>query len=159
MILAPECSQNAVWSRQPSPPVNRRDDAFQELMNLMRLEPLEVNLFRGVSRDIGTERVFGGQVLAQALLAASQTVEDRLAHSLHAYFLRAGDPDAAIVMTRDYLAYLREVMGAAVEEWIDFDEAYDEADWSRFENLPAFEEANRVNAYAVYLSMTNETLQ
>ena len=71
----------------------------------------------------------------------------------------ATDPDAAIVMTRDYLAYLREVMGAAVEEWIDFDEAYDEADWSRFENLPAFEEANRVNAYAVYLSMTNETLQ
>ena len=97
MMVAPECSQNADLSRQPSPPVNRRDDAFQELMNLMRLEPLEVNLFRGVSRDIGTERVFGGQVLAQALLAASQTVEDRLAHSLHAYFLRAGDPDAAIV--------------------------------------------------------------
>ena len=81
--------------------MNRRDDAFQELMNLMRLEPLEVNLFRGVSRDIGTERVFGGQVLAQALLAASQTVEDRLAHSLHAYFLRAGDPDAAIVYNVD----------------------------------------------------------
>ncbi|MEJ2309464.1 MAG: MBL fold metallo-hydrolase [Gammaproteobacteria bacterium] len=70
----------------------------------------------------------------------------------------AGDPDAAIVMTRDYLAYLREVMGAAVEEWVDFDVAYAEADWSRFENLPAFEEANRINAYAVYLSMTNETL-
>jgi acyl-CoA thioesterase-2 len=83
------------------PPVNRREGAFQELLNLMRLEPLEVNLFRGVSRDIGTERVFGGQVLAQALLAASYTVEDRLAHSLHAYFLRAGDPDAAIVYSVD----------------------------------------------------------
>jgi len=81
--------------------MNRRDDAYQELLNLMRLEPLEVNLFRGVSRDIGTERVFGGQVLAQALLAASYTVEDRLAHSLHAYFLRAGDPEAPIVFNVD----------------------------------------------------------
>ena len=64
-------------------------------------QPLEVNLFRGVSRDIGTERVFGGQVLAQALLAASLTVEERLAHSLHAYFLRAGDPEAPIVYNVD----------------------------------------------------------
>ena len=71
----------------------------------------------------------------------------------------ASDPDAAIVMTRDYLAYLREVMGVAVEEWVDFDVAYAEADWSRFENLPAFEEANRINAYAVYLSMTDEALE
>ena len=71
----------------------------------------------------------------------------------------ASDPNQALADTREYILYLREVMGAAVEEWIDFDEAYDEADWSRFENLPAFEEANRVNAYAVYLSMTNETLQ
>jgi acyl-CoA thioesterase-2 len=81
--------------------VNRRDEAFVELRNLMRLEPLEVNLFRGVSRDIGTERVFGGQVLAQALLAASYTVDERLAHSLHGYFLRAGDPEAAIVYNVD----------------------------------------------------------
>jgi acyl-CoA thioesterase-2 len=81
--------------------VNRQADAFQELLTLMQLEPLEVNLFRGASRDIGTERVFGGQVLAQALLAASLTVEDRLAHSLHAYFLRAGDPDAPIVYSVD----------------------------------------------------------
>lgn len=72
-----------------------------ELLDLIQLEPLEVNLFRGKSRDIGTPRVFGGQVLAQALLAASQTVEDRLVHSLHAYFLRAGDPDAPIVYQVD----------------------------------------------------------
>jgi len=81
--------------------VNRQADAFQELLNLMQLEPLEVNLFRGISRDIGTERVFGGQVLAQALLAASLTVDERLAHSLHAYFLRAGDPDAPVVYSVD----------------------------------------------------------
>ncbi len=72
-----------------------------DLLDLIRLEQLEVNLFRGTSRDIGTARVFGGQVLAQALLAASQTVEDRLVHSLHAYFLRAGDHEAPIVYDVD----------------------------------------------------------
>lgn len=71
--------------------------ALSELLGLIRLEQLEVNLFRGTSRDIGTPRVFGGQVLAQALLAASRTVEDRLVHSLHAYFLLPGNPDAPIV--------------------------------------------------------------
>jgi acyl-CoA thioesterase-2 len=76
-------------------------DAFEELLQLIHLEPLEVNLFRGASRDIGTARVFGGQVLCQALLAASQTVEQRLAHSLHGYFLRPGDPAAPIVYNVD----------------------------------------------------------
>jgi glyoxylase-like metal-dependent hydrolase (beta-lactamase superfamily II) len=71
----------------------------------------------------------------------------------------ASNPDAAIVMTHDYLAYLREVMGAAVEELTDFDEAYANADWSKFEHLPAFAEANRINAYAVYLSMSDEELE
>lgn len=76
-------------------------DPFQELLQLMQLESLEVNLFRGESRDIGSPRVFGGQVLSQALLAASQTVDDRLVHSLHAYFLRAGDPASPIVYNVD----------------------------------------------------------
>ena len=71
--------------------------ALDELLRLIELEQLEVNLFRGVSRDIGTPRVFGGQVLAQAVLAASRTVKDRLVHSLHAYFLLPGNPDAPIV--------------------------------------------------------------
>ncbi len=70
---------------------------FAELLQLIHLEQLEVNLFRGESRDMGTSRVFGGQVLSQAVLAASATVEGRLIHSLHAYFLRAGDPSARIV--------------------------------------------------------------
>ncbi|MCJ7814750.1 MAG: thioesterase family protein, partial [Xanthomonadales bacterium] len=81
--------------------MTRQSQAFDELLRLMRLETLEDNLFRGVSRDIGTERVFGGQVLAQALLAASHTVVDRQAHSLHAYFLRAGDHNAPIVYSVD----------------------------------------------------------
>jgi acyl-CoA thioesterase-2 len=68
------------------------DPLVDELVALLRLERLEDNLFRGESRDIGTHRVFGGQVLGQALSAAQQTVEaTRAAHSMHAYFLRAGD--------------------------------------------------------------------
>ncbi len=69
-----------------------------ELIELLSLERLEDNLFRGQSRDIGTKYVFGGQVLGQALSAAQQTMlQPREAHSLHAYFLRAGDIDAPIV--------------------------------------------------------------
>ena len=72
--------------------------AVDELFTLLQLERLEDNLFRGESRDIGTRYVFGGQVLGQALSAAQQTVEPgRNAHSLHAYFLRAGDIDKPIV--------------------------------------------------------------
>ncbi len=77
-----------------------------ELLDLLRLERLEDNLFRGQSRDIGTRYVFGGQVLGQAVSAAQQTApEDRFVHSLHAYFLRAGDISLPIVydvdITRD----------------------------------------------------------
>jgi acyl-CoA thioesterase-2 len=73
-----------------------------ELIDLLSLERLEDNLFRGQSRDIGTKYVFGGQVLGQALSAAQATMEKpRDAHSLHAYFLRAGDIDHPIVYTVD----------------------------------------------------------
>ena len=72
-------------------------DALKELIDQLELEPLEQNLFRGQSRDFGTGRVFGGQVLGQALYAALRTVEGRVAHSLHAYFLREGDTRAPIV--------------------------------------------------------------
>ncbi|MGA2023258.1 MAG: acyl-CoA thioesterase II [Steroidobacteraceae bacterium] len=72
--------------------------ALADLLELLELERLEVNLFRGVSRDIGSPQVFGGQVLGQALRAAYATVESgRLAHSLHAYFLQRGDFNAPIV--------------------------------------------------------------
>lgn len=81
--------------------MTEQHDSIEQLLALMELEPLEVNLFRGISRDIGTPRVFGGQVLAQAVLAARATVEDRMIHSLHAYFLRAGDPEAPIVYDVD----------------------------------------------------------
>lgn len=73
-----------------------------ELIDLLKLERLEENLFRGQSRDIGTKYVFGGQVLGQALSAAQKTVDsDRHVHSLHAYFLRAGDIEAPIIYDVD----------------------------------------------------------
>ena len=72
-----------------------------ELLQLLELEPLEVDLFRGASRDIGSPQVFGGQVLGQALHAAHATVESRHVHSLHAYFLRRGDFNAPIVYQVD----------------------------------------------------------
>jgi acyl-CoA thioesterase-2 len=73
-----------------------------ELLDLLRLERIEDNLFRGQSRDIGTKYVFGGQVLGQALSAAQQTVDPvRVVHSLHGYFLRAGDIEHPIVYDVD----------------------------------------------------------
>ncbi|WP_028918173.1 acyl-CoA thioesterase II [Pseudoxanthomonas sp. J35] len=73
-----------------------------ELIDLLTLERLEDNLFRGQSRDIGTRYVFGGQVLGQALAAAQATLDNgRHVHSLHAYFLRAGDIDHPIVYDVD----------------------------------------------------------
>ncbi len=72
-----------------------------DLVSLLKLERIEDNIFRGTSRDIGTMQVFGGQVLGQALSAAQHTVEGRVAHSLHAYFLRRGDMHAPIVYEVD----------------------------------------------------------
>jgi acyl-CoA thioesterase II len=74
---------------------------LEELLQLLELEALEVNLFRGASRDIGSPQVFGGQVLGQALTAAYATVEGRPVNSLHAYFLRRGDFNAPIVYQVD----------------------------------------------------------
>lgn len=74
---------------------------LKDLVNLLDLQALEVNLFRGNSRDLGGKSVFGGQVLGQALVAAGRTVDDAVPHSLHGYFLRAGDMQAPIVYEVD----------------------------------------------------------
>lgn len=77
----------------PRPP-----GAIANLISILDLEPLEQNLFRGRSPQQGWQRVFGGQVLGQALVAAVRTVsEERIAHSLHAYFLLPGDPSQPII--------------------------------------------------------------
>ena len=75
--------------------------ALDDLIELLELEQLEVNLFRGVSPDEDRQRVFGGQVAGQALVAAGRTVEHGEVHSLHAYFLRPGDPQVPIVYDVD----------------------------------------------------------
>jgi len=77
------------------------DQCLADLLQQFALERLEVNLFRGESRDIGSPQVFGGQVLGQALMAAYATVEGRVVHSLHAYFLRRGDFNRPIVYQVD----------------------------------------------------------
>jgi acyl-CoA thioesterase II len=88
------------------PEPNHISSAIQSLLTILDLETLEQNLFRGRSPSDGWQRVFGGQVLGQALLAARRTVEpERVAHSLHGYFLLAGDPKHPLIFdverTRD----------------------------------------------------------
>lgn len=71
--------------------------AMDELIHLLTLEPIEVNLFRGVSPPEERQRIFGGQVVAQALMAAYKTVGDRICHSLQSYFIRPGDPSIPVL--------------------------------------------------------------
>ena len=75
--------------------------SIKEVLDLLNLEQVEVNIFRGNSPKDRWQRVFGGQVLGQALVAASRTVEGRICHSLHAYFLRPGDPKVPILYEVD----------------------------------------------------------
>src|SRR6185295_6286271 len=78
--------------------------AIQEVLDILDLEPIEVNLFRGRSPQARWQRVFGGQVIGQALVAACRTVEEvaqRPPHSLHAYFMLGGDPKVPIIYEVD----------------------------------------------------------
>jgi acyl-CoA thioesterase II len=75
--------------------------ALDQLLAILDIETLEVYLFRGVSPQAGWQRVFGGQVIGQALVAAYRTVDGRTAHSLHGYFLRPGDPSVPIIYNVD----------------------------------------------------------
>ena len=75
-----------------------------DLVELLDLEPLERNIYRGWNRDIGTRQIYGGQVLAQALVAAQRTVpEDRPIHSMHGYFILPGDLSLPVVYFVDTL--------------------------------------------------------
>lgn len=78
--------------------MSREPTAMENLLEILDLELIEENLYRGRSPDAGWQRVFGGQVIAQALTAAHRSVDpDRFVHSLHAYFLRPGDPSIPIL--------------------------------------------------------------
>ncbi|WP_348658750.1 acyl-CoA thioesterase domain-containing protein, partial [uncultured Stutzerimonas sp.] len=77
-------------------------DTLDTLVNLLSLERIEENLFRGASQDLGFPQLFGGQVVGQALSAASQTVApERHVHSMHGYFLRPGDSHHPVVYDVD----------------------------------------------------------
>ncbi len=84
-----------------------QQEAVDVVVSLLDLEPIEVNIFRGTSPDVDAQRVFGGQVAGQALVAAARTVDrdedagERYVHSLHAYFLRPGDPSVPILYEVD----------------------------------------------------------
>lgn len=94
-------ARKAKTAKQERP--GRPNKALEQLQAILDLETLEQNLFRGQSPQQGWQRVFGGQVIGQALQAATRTVEDRPVHSLHAYFLLPGDPAAPIIYEVDRL--------------------------------------------------------
>lgn len=86
----------------PETPTDSGQELVDGLVALLDLERIEENIFRGLSPKVSLQRVFGGQVAGQALVAAGRTVEpDRAVHSLHAYFIRGGDPSVPIVYTVD----------------------------------------------------------
>lgn len=102
---------------------------------------------------------FMGDANSKHWLEVLEHMEDsKLAALVPGHGAAAHDPNRAISSMRRYLAYLRQTMGDAVADFVPFDEAYASADWSEFEHLPAFAEANRRNAYQVYLSMEAESL-
>jgi acyl-CoA thioesterase-2 len=78
----------------------RGQPVVDALVSLLDLEPIETDIFRGVSPQVAMQRVFGGQVAGQALVAAGRTVDgERTVHSLHSYFIRPGDPSVPIIYT------------------------------------------------------------
>lgn len=102
---------------------------------------------------------FMGDANSKHWLEVLRRMEDRkLVALVPGHGGAASDPNQAISATRRYLAYLRKSMGDAVSDFVPFDDAYAATDWSEFKTLPAFAEANRRNAYQVYLSMEAESL-
>jgi acyl-CoA thioesterase II len=79
----------------------RAEVEIEDLTETLALDPIEVNLFRGLPSRRDSGRIFGGHVIAQSLLAAYETVEDRVCHSLHCYFIRPGDPSIPILYDVD----------------------------------------------------------
>ncbi|NBS48732.1 MAG: MBL fold metallo-hydrolase, partial [Betaproteobacteria bacterium] len=109
---------------------------------------------------IFTGRVpFVGDADSRAWLAAiDRLLVDRPTVLVPGHGPASRDPQADLVLTRDYLLQLRKVMGDAVRDFVPVDEAVKGADWSRFSALPAFEAAHRINAYGTYLQMEREAL-
>ncbi len=110
-------------------------------------------LFAGRIPFVGTADSKGWLTSMDILIALAPTV------AIPGHGPASHDVARDLALTRDYLAYLRKTMGAAVADLTPFDEAYATTDWSRFEKLPAFAQANRINAYGTYLLLEQETLE
>ena len=110
---------------------------LDDLVNLLTLEPIEENLFRGSSQDLGFRQLFGGQVLGQSLSAMSQTVEDaRHVQSMHGYFLRPGDASLPVVYqvdrVRDGGSFETRMGGVACWNALMDENAYLVQKWNEF---------------------------
>ena len=102
---------------------------------------------------------FVGSADSKRWLAAIDTLMTRKARVLvTGHGPHSTNPAADLTLTRDYLLYLREQMGKAVDDMAPFEEAYARTDWRRFMKVPAFEAANRINAYGTYLTLERESL-
>jgi acyl-CoA thioesterase-2 len=143
-----------------NPDDSRAATPVEELVALLDLDPIEVNIFRGLSPADRSQRVFGGQVLGQALVAATRTVEDRVCHSLHAYFLVPGDPRLPILYEVDRsrdgksfssrrvvaIQHGRQIFHMSVSFQVPepgLDHQIDAAQFPRPETLPDEDEARR----------------
>lgn len=116
-------------------------------------------LFTGDLIFIGRVPYVGDADSRSWLLAIDKLIAYKPKFLITGHGAASSTPVKDLKLTRDYLIYLRKVMGKAVEDFVPFAEAYDKADWSKFSKLPAFKEGNRENAYNTYLLMERESLQ
>lgn len=114
-------------------------------------------IFSGRLPFVGSEQVNTRNWIAQ--LARLQNLQPPARFIVPGHGQAASDAAGAIAFTKDYLLYLREHIGRAAEDLVSFEEAYDATDWSRYRKLPAFDAANRINAYQVYLEVQGESLK
>lgn len=127
--------------------------------DLMLYLPGEGVLFAGDLFFSGRLPFVGDANTAQWLKALDRMLESRPKYVIPGHGNASADPLPDIQLTRDYLIDLRQKMGAAVAELEPFEAAYAKADWSKYEKLPAFDAANRLNAYNVYIQMEQEALR
>ena len=116
-------------------------------------------LFAGDLFFSGRVPFVGDANSAQWLLALDKMLDSKPAIVVPGHGAASSDPRPGMEMTKEYLRYLRAEMGRAVADMQTFDEAYESTDWSRYQDMPAFEAANRINAYGVFLDMEGAALK
>lgn len=127
--------------------------------DLMLSIPNQGVLFAGDLFFSGRLPFVGDTNTARWLMALDRMEQSRPRIVVPGHGDASADPLPAIAMTRDYLVYLRTQMGKAVEDLVPFEQAYEQTDWSRYKDVRAFDAANRVNAFNVYMQMEQESLR